>query len=127
MNFTQKQFLEKQAEYLTLQDEVARSRDANKNIISERYQNQFKVKEGELSIATSVYQELAKQLEQAKLQVAKDTPIFSTLKPVTIPTERSAPKRSLIVVIWAFLGLEISVGYVLVKAPVQDIWKEINS
>jgi len=74
-----------------------------------------------------VYQELAKQLEQAKLQVAKDTPIFSTLKPVTIPTERSAPKRSLIVVIWAFLGLVISVGYVLVKAPVQDIWKEINS
>ena len=127
LNFTQKQFLEKQAEYLTLQDEVARSRDANKNIISERYQNQFKVKEGELSIATSVYQELAKQLEQAKLQVAKDTPIFSTLKPVTIPTERSAPKRSLIVVIWAFFGLVISVGYVLVKAPVAEIWKEINS
>lgn len=126
LNFTEKQYLEKQKEYLKLQDEVASARDANKNIISERYQNQFKVKEGELSIATSVYQELAKQLEQAKLQVAKDTPIFSTLKPVMIPTERSAPKRSLIVVIWAFLGFVISVGYVLVKAPVAEIWKEIN-
>jgi LPS O-antigen subunit length determinant protein (WzzB/FepE family) len=54
-------------------------------------------------------------LEQAKLQVAKDTPIFSTIKPVTIPTEKSAPKRSLILVIWAFFGFVVSVGVVLVK------------
>lgn len=127
LNFTQKQYNEKQKEYFALQDEVARAKDQNKNIISERYQNQFKQKEGELLIAQSVYQELAKQLEQAKLQVAKDTPIFSTIKPVTIPTERSAPKRSLILVIWAFLGFVVSVGVVLVKEPVLNIWKEINS
>jgi len=127
LNFTQKQYNEKQKEYFALQDEVARAKDQNKNIISERYQNQFKQKEGELLIAQSVYQELAKQLEQAKLQVAKDTPIFSTIKPVTIPTEKSAPKRSLILVIWAFLGFVVSVGVVLVKEPVLNIWKEINS
>ena len=127
LNFTQKQYNEKQKEYFALQDEVARAKDQNKNIISERYQNQFKQKEGELLIAQSVYQELAKQLEQAKLQVAKDTPIFSTIKPVTIPTERSAPKRSLILVIWAFLGFVVSIGVVLVKEPVLNIWKEINS
>ena len=127
LNFTQKQYNEKQKEYFALQDEVARAKDQNKNIISERYQNQFKQKEGELLIAQSVYQELAKQLEQAKLQVAKDTPIFSTIKPVTIPTEKSAPKRSLILVIWAFLGFVFSVGVVLVKEPVLNIWKEINS
>jgi uncharacterized protein involved in exopolysaccharide biosynthesis len=127
LNFTQKQYNEKQKEYFALQDEVARAKDQNKNIISERYQNQFKQKEGELLIAQSVYQELAKQLEQAKLQVAKDTPIFSTIKPVTIPTGPSAPKSSLILVIWAFIGFVVSVGVVLVKEPVLNIWKEINS
>jgi uncharacterized protein involved in exopolysaccharide biosynthesis len=127
LNFTQKQYNEKQKEYFALQDEVARAKYQNKNIISERYQNQFKQKEGELLIAQSVNQELAKQLEQVKLQVAKDTPIFSTIKPVTIPTEKSAPKRSLILVIWAFLGFVVSVGVVLVKEPVLNIWKEINS
>ena len=127
LNFTQKQYNEKQKEYFALQDEVARAKDQNKNIISERYQNQFKQKEGELLIAQSVYQELAKQLEQAKLQVAKDTPIFSTINPVTIPTKKSAPKRKLILLFFASIGFVVSVGVVLVKEPVLNIWKEINS
>ena len=127
LNFTQKQYNEKQKEYFILLDEVAKAKDQNKIIISERYQNQFKQKEGELLIAQSVYQELAKQLEQAKLQVAKDTPIFSTIKPVTIPTERSAPRRSIILLIWSFLGFIASIGIVIIKNPILNIWKEINS
>jgi uncharacterized protein involved in exopolysaccharide biosynthesis len=125
--FTQKQYKEKRNEYIALQNEVATSKDANKNIISQRYQSQFKLKEGELAVATSVYQELAKQLEQAKLQVARDTPIFSTLKPASVPTERSAPKRTLIVLIWGFLGVVFSAGFVLVKQPALEVWKEINA
>ncbi len=125
--FTQKQYEEKRSEYIALQNEVAASKDANKNIISQRYQSQFKLKEGELAVATTVYQELAKQLEQAKLQVAKDTPIFSTLKPASVPTERSAPKRTLIVLILGFLGVVFSAGFVLVKQPVLEVWKEINA
>ncbi len=125
--FTQKQYKEKRNEYIALQNEVAASKDANKNIISQRYQSQFKLKEGELAVATTVYQELAKQLEQAKLQVAKDTPIFSTLKPASVPTERSAPKRTLIVLIWGFLGVVFSAGFVLVKQPALEVLKEINA
>ena len=127
LNFTQKLYNEKQKEFFALQDEVDRSKDQNTNIISERYQNQFNQKEGELFLAQSVYQELVKQLEQAKIQVAKDIPIFSTIKPVTIPYEKSAPNRSFILVIWASLGFVVSVGIVLIKEPVLNIWKEINS
>ena len=126
LSFTEKQYNEKQIEYFNLLDEVAKARDANKNIISEFFQNQFKQKEGELAIAQSVYQELAKQLEQAKLQVAKDTPIFSTIKPVTIPTKKSAPKRLLILVIWTMLGIIVSIGITLIKEPLKTVWKEIN-
>ena len=67
------------------------------------------------------------QLEQVKLQVAKDTPVFSFLKPVVVPTEKSAPKRSLIVVTWLFLGFVISIGYLLAKEPVLDMIKQIKN
>jgi len=127
LDFTQQQFNEKQVEYFALLDVVAKARDENKNINSQTYRNQFAKKEQELSIVQNVYNELAIQLEQAKLQVAKDTPIFSTIKPVTIPNERSAPKRSLIVVIWAFLGVVLSSGYVLVKEPAKEIIRAIKS
>jgi LPS O-antigen subunit length determinant protein (WzzB/FepE family) len=72
-------------------------------------------------------QQLASQVEQAKLQVNKDTPVFTTIKPVTIPFERSAPKRSLIVITFLFLGFVLSCGYVLVKEPASAILKSIKS
>ena len=66
-------------------------------------------------------------MEQAKLQVNKDTPVFTTIKPVTIPFERSAPKRSLIIITFLFLGFVLSCGYVLVKEPVIEIIRSIKS
>ena len=46
---------------------------------------------------------------------------------MTIPFERSAPKRSFIVIVFGFLGIVISVGYVLVKEPLNEILKSIKS
>ena len=87
--------------------------DKNINISSSLYQNKLSRIESELSIAQTVVQQLASQVEQAKLQVNKDTPVFTTIKPVTIPFERSAPKRSLIVLIFGFLGLVFLVAMFL--------------
>ena len=126
LSFTEEQYLEKQKKFFELQDMVARAKDQNINISSERYQSQFKQKEGELLIAQSVYQELASQLEQAKLQVAKDTPIFSTIKPVTIPVEKSSPKRLIIIFLWGFFGFLSSIVIVLLKDSVFKIIKEIK-
>ena len=55
-------------------------------------------------IANTVYQELAKQLEQAKIQVKKDTPVFTIVEPVTIPSEKSRPSRAKILVVWLFFS-----------------------
>ena len=71
-------------------------------------------------------QQLASQLEQAKLQVNKDTPVFTTIKPVTVPYEKTAPKRSQIVISFLFLGFVLSSGYVLVKEYVIEFIKSIK-
>jgi uncharacterized protein involved in exopolysaccharide biosynthesis len=76
---------------------------------------------------SSVFQELAGQLEQAKLQVSKDTPIFTVIEPVNIPLERSKPKRTLMVLIWTFLGAVLSTGWVLVRDTVFQIKEEVTS
>ena len=41
--------------------------------------------EAEFQIINAVVTELSKQVEQAKLQVKKDTPVFSTIKEAIIP------------------------------------------
>ncbi|WOC39788.1 GNVR domain-containing protein [Polaribacter sp. HL-MS24] len=83
--------------------------------------------QSQYNLVFAVYSELAKQLETQRLQVKKDTPIFTVLKPVTIPSEKATPKRALILVVYLFLGFVLSIGYVLVKEPLQNILKEIRA
>ena len=127
LDFTSNQYNEKKIAFEKLQDERAVFVDNNINISSSLFQNKLSRIESELGIAQNVVQQLASQVEQAKLQVNKDTPVFTTIKPVTVPFKKSAPKRSVIVVIFIFLGLIISSGYVLIKEPVIEIIKSIKS
>ena len=127
LDFALKQYSDKKESYEKLQDEKAVFVDKNINISSSLFQNKLNRLESEVNISESIVQQLASQVEQAKLQVNKDTPVFTTIKPVTIPFERSAPKRSLIVIIFLFLGFVLSCGYVLIKEPASAILKSIKS
>ena len=127
LDFALKQYSEKKESYENLQDERAIFVDKNINISSSLFQNKLSRLESEVNISESIVQQLASQVEQAKLQVNKDTPVFTTIKPVTIPFERSAPKRSLIVITFLFLGFVLSCVYILVKQPATDILKSIKS
>ena len=127
LDFTTRQFNEKKIAFEKLQDDRAVFVDNNINISSSLFQNKLSRIESELSIAQTVVQQLASQVEHAKLQVNKDTPVFTTIKPVTVPFEKSSPKRSQIVIIYLFLGFIISSGYVLVKDPLIEIIKSIKS
>ena len=127
LDFTTRQFNEKKIAFEKLQDDRAVFVDNNINISSSLFQNKLSRIESELSIAQSVVQQLASQVEQAKLQVNKDTPVFTTIKPVTVPFEKSAPKRSVLVIVFGFIGIVLSIGYVLAKEPVIEIIKSIKS
>ena len=127
LTFTEAQYTTKQKEFEVIQDRLALFKDRNQNINSSRFQSQLQRIQAEYDIALSVVQELAKQLETAKLQVNRDTPIFTVIEPVIVPHERDQPKRKLIVLIWTFLGGVLSCGWVLIEAPLKDIWVKIDS
>ena len=127
LTFNQKQLDLKKIEFDSLQNKLALFKDSNLNIIDSRFENRLSGMEAEFGIVNAVYQALSKQLEQSKLQVSKDTPVFSVIKPVTIPNMRSAPKRSLMVLIYTFIGFVLGCGFVLTKRPLSQILKEIRA
>ena len=127
LEFNQKLLDLKKIEFDSLQNKLALFRDSNLNIVDSRFQNKLSGLESEFNIVSAVYQEVSKQLEQSKLQVSRDTPVFSVIKKVTIPNQRSAPKRSLTVVIYSFIGFILGCGFVLIKTPFLQIIKEIKS
>jgi LPS O-antigen subunit length determinant protein (WzzB/FepE family) len=127
LDFATKQYTDKKESHEKLQDERAIFVDKNINISSSLFQNKLSRIESEVNISESIVQQLASQVEQAKLQVNKNTPVFTTIKPVTIPFERSAPKRSLIVITFLLLGFVLSSGYVIVIEHASAFIKSIKS
>lgn len=107
------------------QSKLALFKDKNVFISTSTFQNQLMRLESEYNNANIVFQEVSKQVEEAKLQVSKDTPIFSILKPVVVPNI-SSTNRILIILIWEFIGLIISILIIFFKEPLFELYKKIN-
>ena len=127
LDFINRQYQSKKKEFEATQDSIAIFKDQNLNITSTLYQNQLTRLESQFTVISSVFQELSGQVEQAKIQVNKDTPIFTIIEPVSVPLERSKPKRTMMVIIWTLLGGVFSVGWALVKSPTKQVIRELRS
>ena len=119
--------MEKQQEFTKVKIEFARFQDQNNGINTALGKTKLLQLQSDYDLVFSVYTELAKQLETQRLQVKKDTPLFTVLKPVNVPIEKSAPKRFLILAVYLFLGLVLSIGYVLVRPIVLNMKKDFSN
>jgi uncharacterized protein involved in exopolysaccharide biosynthesis len=127
LKFTSERFEEKKKEFELIENKLANFRDRNQNLSSALILNQLQKLEAEYNFSFNIYTELAKQLEQAKLQVSKDTPIFSIIQPVTVPFEKSAPIRPLIVIVFVFFGTIVAFAYVFGKEYLYKFKEKWNS
>ncbi len=126
LSFIEQRYQEKKKEFEKAQSKLAYFHDQNRNVTSAVARTEEERMQGEYSIALNVYNELAKQLEQAKIQVKEETPVFSVIKPATVPVEKSKPKRAMILVIWLFLGGIVGTGMVFGKEYMKDIKTKWN-
>ena len=127
LDFSIKQYNEKKLSFENLQDETAMFVDKNQNISSTLYQNRLNRLETDLELSRSVLIQLASQVEQAKLQLNKNTPVFVTIQPVTIPFKKSGPNRIRIVITYALVGFIFSVGYILFKNLIINLFLSVKS
>ena len=118
LEYSEKQLASKRIEFEEVQNKLAYFNDSNLNLVTSSVINERDKLEAEFQIINAVMIELSKQVEQRKLQVSEDTPVFSIVKEASMPVERSSPKRTQMVLIFGFIGLIASVSYTLVKSPI---------
>ena len=114
-DFVQKRFVEAEKDFKNKQYAVAGFQDRNRDLFSNLPQTRLQQLQAEYNLAFNVYTELAKQLEAKRIKMKEDQPIFAVIEPVTVPNERSKPKRMMIIAIWTFLGMVIGIGNVFLK------------
>lgn len=114
-DFVAKRCVEAEKDFKAKQYAVAQFQDQNRNLFSNLPQTRLQQLQAEYNLSFSVYTELAKQLETKRIKLKEDQPIFTIIEPVSVPNERSKPKRMIIIAIWTFVGLIIGVGSVFLK------------
>lgn len=113
--FLAQQVSEAKQRYQAAEYALSNYRDRNRSV----YLNTAKLDEQRLQadylLEQSVYNDLARQLEQAKIKVQEDTPTFKTLEPPAVPLRKSGPKRTLIMLGCAVAGVVITLGFTLIR------------
>ena len=117
LEYSKNQYELKQVEFDFLQKKLAEFKDSNKNISTARFMSELQKLESEYQLQQNILMTLASEYNNNKIKLNKDTPIFSVIDEVSVPNERSKPKRSLIALIFVFLGLILSIGFILGKEP----------
>jgi uncharacterized protein involved in exopolysaccharide biosynthesis len=126
-DFIEKQFEAKQKEFFSIQEQLANYTDRNQNVLAASYLTRLDRLQAEFDLVNTVYSELAKQKEQAAIQLSKDTPTFSVLDPVRVPKEKTGPNKSIYVLGSFFMGLIVSASWFLVRKPVQELFKGLQT
>lgn len=114
LNYIQDRYTESKREAEALQSQLASARDRSQGVVgtsSSLYRERIQAR---YNVANAVYTDMAKQLEQAKLQVKRDTPVLAVIQPVTVPMKPSN-SRAKTLVVWTFLGFVLACGWVLAK------------
>lgn len=115
LQFYTQRLHEAQKRYQTAQFNVFQYNDQHKYYVVQAATMDKQRREAELSIAQTVYSELSRQFEQAKLKVQERTPIFKILEPAQVPLKRTSPKRTIIVLVFSSIGLLAGIMYVLAR------------
>ena len=126
LQFVEASYQDARKDFLQKQASLASFQDANRDLISAMARTSERRLSSEYDVAFTVYNELAKQREQAKLAVKESTPVLTVINPVVVPNQKSAPKKAMIVAVFLFLGLIISIGWILIKPFFEDIAKNVK-
>lgn len=104
LDFIQQRYNEAKRSFEQKQMQLAAFKDGNRNVILASAQTTGDRINAEYTLLYSVYSELAKQLEQAKIKVKDATPVLTVVEPAVVPNIKSKPNRPMILVVYSFLG-----------------------
>ncbi|MFW5803809.1 MAG: GNVR domain-containing protein, partial [bacterium] len=105
--FVQVQYEDAKNRFEKAQEKLAGFRDKNFNVVSARARTEEERLQAEYDLAFNVYNGLAQQLEQSKIEVQEKTPVFKVVDEAKVPVEKSKPRILRILIICIFIGFSL--------------------
>lgn len=126
LDYIQDRYDEVKAETESYQVQLATITDRTQNVNTTRDKIEKDRIQTKYNVASAIYSEMAKQLEQAKMQVKKETPTFTVIQPVKVPM-KAANSRAKTLIGWTFFGFILGCGIVLGKDYLPKLKEKFNA
>lgn len=104
---------------------LADFKEKNKSINSLYQQNTLDELIAENNLAFTLYSDIQKQIENQRIKVKEETPVFTVIKEPVVPLNRHQPKRKKMVINYMFIGFFLSIFFLLSKPFIIKIYNLI--
>lgn len=127
LEFIQEQYEEAKQAFQMSQDSLAAFQDRNVNlnlqsvaVVEQRLQSEY-------DLAFNLYNTLARRLQEAKIQVQEETPVFRVHEPAVVPGSPSEPNAIRIFGGAIFVGLFFGVAIIYLRRWLSYFWEEFKN
>lgn len=124
LTFLEARYKETQEEYEKVRKLFFAYKDSHRNMIDERVDIEYQQLSDQYQISYSILKTLANQLEEAKLGLMEESPVFSVLQPAVLPNDNSSPRLPVHIVAGIMLGLIFSIGWFIVQLGYFQVFDE---
>ena len=111
---------EAKVEYYKAQQKYAEYLDRNHGLAFQSAQITRDRLQNETSLAFSLYNQTAQQVQKAKAKVQETTPVYAIITPATVPVKAASPKKLLILVGFTFLAFVACAAWILFRKPMLE-------
>lgn len=127
ISFTESQFLKKKREFEESQYVLGKFKEKNQNQISPEINNKLEILEADYKLKFGLFSEVARNLENQKIQIAKISPVFSVIDPPTIPNVYKSGYSWWLSILGFIAGLFVGILFVLSRILYNNFILKLNS
>lgn len=114
-NFILKQKNESEQKYFKTQRAYVAFQDQNRGLISQRSKSIETQLQNNYNLAYSLYNQLAQQLDQARLKLQEAKPILTVFEPAVVPSSKSSPNIMNLFIVHGLVGTFIGIGFLFIQ------------
>ncbi|MBO4498699.1 MAG: chain-length determining protein [Bacteroidaceae bacterium] len=126
LEYTEMVYSETRDSYFAAQKAYAEYFDQHQSVARMQYQIEIDRLENERNLAYDIYNQVANQLELARLKVQEKTPVCYVMQPSVVPFKASKPKKMMMGLLYVFLAFFGTCSWYVLKYIIEDRKQEFT-
>lgn len=127
LKYAEKLNEEAREDYFNAQQEYAKFVDRNQGLSNRTAALELERLQNEMQLAFNLYNSTSQQVQIAKAKVQSNTPVFSVIKPASIPNKPSKPRKMMIIIGFMFVAVVLCSAIILFAPGIKSSIREKKS